>query len=268
MAHPDRGQLLALQDGEVTEPEAGEIRLHLDACPSCRAEAQALESASLGAAEALARLDSTPRTEAVRARISQSRGKGRSRARSGLFRFLPSLSLPRAASIALILTGVAASALPGSPVRRWLVDLLQSSDSTPVQGTPVSPPDESEPASQEYAGPGAGIPAASGTVEIWIHDLPSDADLRVRWTDGDEAWIFAGEETRFNLEAGRIEAFSPTGPVVVEIPRNLNRVVVGLDGSVLLRKSGEEVEILGPIQHRTPTEILFHAPGNPNQDPA
>jgi hypothetical protein len=114
---------------------------------------------------------------------------------------------------------------------------------------------------------GAGIAAASEEVEVWIHGLSSAAELRVVWTEGEEVWVFAGEGTRFNRDSGRLEAFAPPGVVRVEIPRTLQRVVVRLDGSVLLRKSGEGLEILSPVQRRTPAEIVFDTPGPSNDRP-
>jgi hypothetical protein len=277
MVHPDNGTLLALQDGEVSETEAEEIREHLATCSSCRAEADALAGASRALAEALELLDSEPDTATARAKVARRfdehlpapdkvvsplpPGSPR-RERFGSF-----LTLPRAASIALLLTGVTVSALPGSPVRRWLTDMVQGPGASEREGSELGAPLAPVEEMQEDLGPGAGIPAVDGSVEIWIHDLPDDSELRVRWTDGEEAWIFAGQETRFNLQDGKLEAFSPVGPVVVEIPRGLSRVVVGLDGRVLLQKSGEEIEILGPIQERTPFEILFEAPGAPAPSP-
>jgi hypothetical protein len=107
---------------------------------------------------------------------------------------------------------------------------------------------------------GAATAVTAGAIEVWLHDLPSDADLRVRWIEGQEAWVYAGEGTRFNTATGRLEAFSPPGPVRVEVPGGAERVVVGVDGQVVLRKSGGQLEILGPVQERTPSEIRFEPP--------
>jgi hypothetical protein len=114
---------------------------------------------------------------------------------------------------------------------------------------------------------GVGISALSHGVEIGIHDLSTEAELRVVWTDGTEAWIFAGDGTQFNRDDGLLEAHSPPGDIRLEIPRTLQRVVVRLDGSILLRKVGEEVEIMGPVQERTPSEILFERRGPTNDGP-
>ena len=141
--------------------------------------------------------------------------------------------------------------------------LVGPASTTSEEVTPRDPtvgPESSLPSPEA----GARIAASDQGVEIWIHDLPSEAELRVLWIEGEEAGVFAGEGVRFNVEEGRLEAFSPPGAVRVEIPRSLERVVVRLDGNILLRKSGDEVEILGPVQQRTPSEIRFEAPGSPN----
>ena len=84
------------------------------------------------------------------------------------------------------------------------------------------------------------------------------------WIDGEEAWVYAGEGTRFTILDGRFEVIAPPGAVRVEIPRIFRRVIVGLDGEVLLRKAGGELEILAPVKERTPSEIRFEAPSAPN----
>ncbi len=259
MGHPDSGLIQALLDGEVGGTEADTLRGHLNSCPECGAGAEALEGASREVTRALLIVDTEPRLEKARARALAKRRPG-----SRLF-FGYSLSLPKAASIALLLSATAASALPGSPVRRWLAQgweaLTESPQANPSQEDPSGTTGDEEALPPET---GASILASTQGVEIWIHDLPPQAELRVVWIDGDEAWIRAGEGTRYSLEGGRLEAFSPPGAVRVEIPRNLGQVVVGVNGSILLRKTGGEVEIVGTVQQRTPSEILFEAPGSTN----
>jgi hypothetical protein len=105
------------------------------------------------------------------------------------------------------------------------------------------------------------VPGENG-VELGLYDLPEDAEIRVLWVEGEQAGIFAEEGTRFRTEAGRLEAHSPPGGVRVEIPSSLGRVLLTLDGNILLRKSGPDVEILGTVQRQTPREIVF-GPGSP-----
>jgi len=272
MGHPDNGLLQALLDGEVQGPELDEIQTHLTGCLECRASFDILKEASGKTAAALLLLDTPPPLELAKGRfLTHDQSRDRSGRRSG-FRPFPRIpfSLPRAASIALLLTGGAVAALPGSPVRRWMAEgwqALAGSPQTSVdQGVSQGAPEGPEPARPDAGLPetGASISALEGKVEIWIHDLPAQSELRVLWTDGEEAWVYAGEGTRFNGVSGRLDTFSPPGAVRIEIPRNLGSVVVRLEGSVLLRKSGGEVEILGPVQERSPSEIVFEIPGGAN----
>jgi len=144
--------------------------------------------------------------------------------------------------------------------------LTDSAQTGPGQEDPRQPGGDQEALPPEAGIPetGAGIPTSTLGVEIWIHGLPPQAERRIVWIDGDEAWIYAGEGTRFNRAAGRLEAFAPPGSVRVEIPRNLGQVVVRLNGNILLRKSGPDVEIMGPVQQRSPSEIVFEAEASTN----
>ncbi|MFH1764785.1 MAG: anti-sigma factor [Gemmatimonadota bacterium] len=267
MGHPDEGLMQALLDGEVGGAEADALRAHLKGCLECRAGAEALEEASRKTTRALFLVDTEPRFEDARSRVlAKSRQRGRKRPTAAG----SSISLPRAASIALLLTGAVVTALPGSPVRRWMVQGWQALTESAQTDSGLQEPggagrDQGAlPSGGGIPETGASIPSSTEGVEIWIHSLLPEAELRVVWTNGDEAWVHAGEGTRFNLVAGRLEAFSPPGSVRVEIPRNLEQVTLWLNGSVLLGKSGGEVEIVGPVQQRTPSEIIFEAPGSTN----
>jgi hypothetical protein len=273
MGHPDDGFFQAFLDGEVVGAEADELRGHLDRCDECRGRLEALEAASQASTDALLLLDREARLDQVRRRVfprqATDAGVGVMKGSSTPGRFW-GLSLPKAASIALLLTGAAASALPGSPVRRWVVQGWESLTGqpalTPQTEQGAGEPEELPPPTQETGLPetGAAIPVLDEGVEIWIHELPPEAELRVLWTDGEEAWIYAAEGTRFSRTGRRLEAYGPPGPVRIEIPRGVQNLIVGLDDTVLLRKTGEDLEISGPAQERTPSEIRFEAPGRSN----
>jgi anti-sigma factor RsiW len=289
MGHPTEGSLQAYLDGETDGLEKESVRAHLSRCEPCRSMAEAQEEASAQVSRALLPLDrepSLPLEEARRLLYARRGSPGgvqsvRERAVGGRARHsslngiplpLPGgrriLPLPWAASIALLLTAGAVSALPGSPVREWLVrgwEAVAGSGSRPAgaeSGVPVDPETVTAPEPGTPAEIGASIPAGDEGVELWITGLPAGADLRVVWVDGNMAGIFAGEGTRFRTEPGRLDAEAPPGAVRVEIPRDLGRVVVGVDGRVLVRVSGDDVDILGPIQRRTPMEVLLR-PGGP-----
>ncbi len=257
MVHPDEGLIRTFLDGEMEEPQERALQEHLNACAACRGDLDAQEQAWKEASKALRVLNHEPDLAEARARLQARLERGH---RSWL-------SLSRAASIAVLLTAAVASALPGSPVQRWIMDgwrTLTGPGTPSIQ--PSGPPLEAGeraglPAPSPAREIGASVPVGAGSLEIWIHHLPPDATLRVEWVEGDQVGIFAGEGTRFSTGEGRLEAFSPPGSVRVELPRSLTRALVGVDGEVLLRKSGPEVDISGSVQGRTPSEIVFH-PGS------
>jgi hypothetical protein len=110
---------------------------------------------------------------------------------------------------------------------------------------------------------GASIPVSQEGVELWIRELPQGATVRVEWIDGDQVGIFAQEGTRYRTELNRLEAQGPPGDVRVELPRSLTDVLVGADDQLLLRLSGGELELPGPVSSRSPEAIVFGFEGRP-----
>lgn len=286
MGHPSEGALRAFLDGELQETEEAPVRAHLQGCETCRGVVAAQQEASRRVGQALLLLDRDPGPAEAEARrrlrgyVAGPTGIPAEvpagvpeRARRPVSRWgripLPfpgterGIPLPWAASIALLLTAGAASALPGSPFRQWAAEgwrAVTGSGSRGMGVEAVAPSAEEArdaSAGSDPAETGASILAGEGGVELWIRGLPAGADVHVVWVDGDMAGIFAGEGTRYRTEAGRVEAESPPGAVRVELPRGLPHAVVGVDGTVLLRSSGGQVDIPGPVQRRTPMEIVF-----------
>ena len=171
------------------------------------------------------------------------------------------LPLSRAASIALLLTGVAVTALPGSPVRRWLGEGWQAVTGHQEAETAVeSAVTEETPAPAPAAvsrETGAFVTGGAEGVELWIQELPAGAQVRVQWVEEGQAGIFAGEGTRYLRQDNRLEAQAPPGSVRVQIPRSLARAVLGVNGSVVLRLTPEGVELTRPVESSSDTEILF-----------
>jgi anti-sigma factor RsiW len=270
MEHPDHGRLQALLDQELRESEASNLQAHLGRCDACQKKLQGLASAAEAAAASLALLDAEPRVQEARQAIRAYRARIESRGSAASTGSWVRMSLPKAASIALLLTGVTVTALPGSPVRRWLKDgwtaFFSPSSQPAVTVSPAGDTDPpTEPAPDVLAEAGAGIPMRGDAVEIVIREMDPGAELVVRWTDGEEAWVFAGEGTRFNTVAGRLEATAPPGGVRIEIPRDASAVDVILNGNLLLRKTNGEVELRGDVLDRTPSEIRFAPSGPPNE---
>ena len=259
MGHPDEGMIRALLDEEATG-ENKAARTHLDTCPRC-AEAAAEQAADLQVlTEALALLDTDPPAQAARARILEETHARRKRVR--MIRW----SLPRVASFAVLITAGAAAALPGSPVRQWIADGWRNLGGTrgPVvtealEGVGPSP-DEGAVEGTERVG--ATLPVGQGGLELQVRDLSPLASLTVHFVEGNRAGIFSEEGTRFRTEGGRLEASDPPGDVTLEIPSGASPITVVVNGEVYLRKTAGGLQILGPVQTRTPTEIRFGPSGS------
>jgi hypothetical protein len=264
MGHPDEGLIRALLDGQLDERQTDAARRHLADCSECEAELRFQEEALARVSDALLLLDQKQVLAEARERIRR-----RMRARASRPRF--SGSLLKAASIALLFTAVGASALPGSPVRHWVAQVWAALAGS--FGEEIGPADLGAPGAESLAGqpgtesPETGTRIAPGTdgVELGLFDLSDGAEIRVSWIDGDQVGIFAGEGTRFRTEAGRLEAYGPPGAVRIEIPSALSRVLLTVDGRILLRKRGADVEILGSVRRQTPREVVFGPGTAPNE---
>jgi hypothetical protein len=262
-AHPNDGLILAFLDGELDRSDQEEILTHLEGCGACRSTAHDLRESFEAAAQGLAVLDTEAPMELARASLERRFRRESSR---------PSLRFPglaRAAGIALLLVGGAASALPGSPVRQWIAsgwDRLTRGGDLSVEEVgpePFGPESASVPGEGEA---GAGIGTADGEIELRVLDLPEGAEVRVLLVDGDHAGIYGPPGTHFRTEAGRIEAVAPSGSVRVELQRGARSAQVIVHGELYLRKIGDRLEILGPVRDSAAAEIRFQpgAARNPN----
>lgn len=269
--HLDEGLIQAFLDGELDARAEARARAHLAECPSCREVSIDLERASRVVTDSLALLSTgTPSTEKVWQRVKRAHASAGSRAgpggvpsvhrtagRGGLF------SLARAAGIAFLLVAGLASALPGSPVRRWIEAgwerwvTEEAGEATPPG---VEAPEIRVPPPAEGKGEvGAGVGVVEGGVDVVIRGLPRGADVRIVLVRGTRARVYGPRGTRFRTEEGRIEAISPGGTVRVELPEAASRSRVTVNGEVYLRKTGDHLEVLGPVRTRGEAEIRFRS---------
>lgn len=266
MEHPSDGMIQALLDGETAGSET-EIRDHLSACPRCRSMAGERSRRLDLLREALSLLDAPPPSRKAREDILRRGRAQRSWAR------VVRRNLPRAASIVLLLTAGAAAALPGSPVRSWLgrgwAEISRSGGEAAAPGVKQGESGPPEDAVPSPGAVGATIPATGERIELRVSGLRPGASLIVLLVGGDEASIFAEEGTRFRSQAGGLEATDPPGDVTLEIPASAPEVRLMVNGRLYLAKRGEELDILGPVSTRTPTEIRFAPIGEaPNVQPS
>jgi hypothetical protein len=291
MGHPDEGLIRAFLDDELTDAEARDFRQHLGDCPACKAELELQATAEAQVTQGLRILDEGSLVEASSppgvSSLEEARGRVLARAQGENGARAPSRAAPRppgrtrspwllpgsllkAASIALLFTAVAASALPGSPVREWIARGWQAITGADEHGPELQHP--TSPTGEDLLFPGMGAPEtgtriapSGGGIQLALYDLPADAEIRVLWVEEEQAGIYAGEGTRFRSGEGRLEAHSPPGGVRVEIPSSLSRVLLTVDGRVLLRKTDSNVEIVGTVQRQTPREVVFGPGSGPNE---
>jgi anti-sigma factor RsiW len=278
MRHPDEGRTLALLDGELDEAAAAELRSHLARCPACGALAERIARAARRSARALALLEEAPVSnrsrslearDRVQARLAGERGPASARRAVGWGRgwWVP-LTLPRAAGIVLLLTGTAAAAVPGSPLREWIVrgwEGLRAGHSPEVSGMVEGGTEEgagarTTPATQPTPPEtGATLLPDAGGVELWIQEVPARAEVTVVFLAGDRAGVFAGAGTSYRTGSGRLEASGPPGPVRVELPRGAARAEVRVNGQVVLRRTAAGTEVLGEVARRAEGAVVFVA---------
>lgn len=245
MDHPDDGRLLALLDGELPRDAAERVRRHLRGCAPCRSRRGELASAADTLSEAVGALDEpSPDVEAASVRsaaaepgsagpaptVGDGPGGGRSRD--------PGPSLGRAAmwkAAVLVLTvGAAASAaVPGSPVRDWVVESARKVAGTFAGERPSAEPSAS-PASDQASPSGVSI-RAEGSAEVAIDDPGSGLSLRVH-TTGDTLLTVAGRGARYRAGESRIDVAGPEGPELrIDLPASVP-VRVTVEGTLLLEQ--------------------------------
>lgn len=261
MEHPDEGQIRAFLDGEAGDAHPG-LETHIRQCSQCSAIVQSQEEALMRLSEALAASDVAP--PLVRSRQALLRAR-RKKAPWTMTR----RNLPKAASIAILITAGAAAALPGSPLRDWI-----RGSPAGVQESGAPSPPSAEPAAALASGEdlgmvGASLPLKEGGMTIRILELAPGAEIRVQMVEGDQVGIYAGQGTRFRTEEHVMEATGAPGNLRVEVPRGMDGYEVVVEGQVYLRRMEGEVEILGPVGTRTREEVRFLPwhPSNPPDSP-
>lgn len=231
MNHLEDGTLQALLDDELPSRERVAAAEHLLGCGECQAVRDELARANAVVSEAVAILDT-----ATPARPAPSIRDGG--------RWLGGGSLVKAASLTLLLAAAASAAVPGSPVREWIVRT--------VAPTPEAP----APVVEEPAPPAEVVPIGvsmlpTGAVEVVVSGLERST-LRLVETDGESVGVSAaGTETDpvFRTAPGRIEVRGAVGgEITIELPRSLSAARVVVDGEVYAEKEAGELRLLVPAE--------------------
>jgi len=243
--HLGEGTLQALLDGELPPPERAAAEAHLGTCPACAAELGALRTVNERAAGLLARAD-------VPAPVAQAQMRLRAR-RVHASRFTGARqALLRAAILVLGFAGVAAAAVPGSPVREWIAQnvLPQPKHAAAPALRPVAPAPPAAAAPSVSSPEGIGIASDNGKVRVVITGATSRLEIVARLVDGDYASAYGrGEATDagFRVSSGKIEVTGArAGSLEVRLPRSARRATVEVNGRVYVAKEGESLVLLPP----------------------
>ena len=213
--HPTEASLFGLVHGELDGRAAAAVRAHLDSCAGCAARETALrrEDSEIGAL--LRALDHPVPKRAAPAGT----------ARRPRFRHTA-----LAASLALLLAGVAAAAVPGTALNRWFRSRLEGASPTAPRAAPSAPTAAAtEPA--QTAG-GIEIPAPSALIVAFAAPEP-DGVLTISVADRPDAALRAyGGDVAYEVGDGRIRVDNrhPARRYTLEVPTALSRLTVLVAG--------------------------------------
>jgi hypothetical protein len=211
MHHLDEQAIELFLSGELSDSEAEALRDHLARCSACddRVAATRKRDEEIGASLSLLG-HPVPRLDAE-AVIRRSGGRWRR-------------SHTVAAGIALLVVGGAASAMPGSPVRAWLGDIVSG------------PREASEPALGPVLPSGVSV-IPSGAFELVFEAGQETGVIRVSLTDDPELSVRAtGGSPGFTLEPERVRVANSgsSANYDIQLPRTAASFRLRVGDSVLM----------------------------------
>ncbi len=254
MTHLDDGRLRAYLDGELGPAEAADAEEWIAQDDDARLKIEQMRQRDEHISTLLGELDEAPPTDRVRQAIEEARMTSRGGAEPSV-RSTPLVRWAQAAALVLLGAGAASAALPGSPVRAWLTE--RSTDGEVQQG-PVDPREQGVATRMT----GARVAAANGQVRLEVTGLPIGAEIEVLLVPGDTAGLYApvqGSSFETFTAFGRIRVSVSSGPVRVEIPRDIGSASLSVNGRMYLTKEGDRLELPGPVVEQAETTIRFES---------
>ena len=268
MGHPAEQTLLAYLDRELPFDERATVREHVQVCAACSGMLDELTAATRTLADAISAID-VPVPALL---ASELEGDLVARALQELDAPVPTAAsitpLRRrrtsrrpllAAALIIIFVAGAGAAIPGSPLREWLVRSVEL-----VTGGPSEEP--SDPGTP-FRGEGTANPAAvsvqprDGLVRIIITQPAPETLIRVRLLDAGAASVWS-VEGRYRSAPGEIEVLEAgPGEVLVLLPRTVPSAEVELDGRLVATKEGSDFRLLIPAADSSDAEVSFQAGG-------
>ncbi len=255
--HLSDGALQAFLDGQLAAGERARVADHLADCVPCQAELRQLKAAAALFHGAITLTDTEADLAGARA------GTARRARPSPVIRLLGGQSararevrrtFVRAAVLVLLLAGAASAAVPGSAVRRFLVNIWHQT--TRLFGArPAAPPPAGvriAPAPAPAPVPPAGVSVLpdEGQVRILVHDAAPGLRVHVRVLDTDRASVEAegpAASAHFRTGPGRIEVTGGgKGDLRIGIPRSASHASVEVDGRPVFALDAGQSRRLAP----------------------
>ena len=207
--HPNDATLLALIHGELDDDAAATVRAHLSDCAACVASEAALRQADKEIVTLLGELDHAAPVLRPPAAASPPR--------------LRHTAL--AASLALLLAGAAAAAVPGTSLNRWIRSRLDGAPPTAPRAASPGPAPARTPPAQAA---GVDIPTPRSLVVSFAAPEPGGMLTVSAGARTDAALRAYGGDVAYQVGDGRIAVDNrrPAGRYTLEVPATLSRLEV------------------------------------------
>ena len=247
--HIDDGALLALLDGELNAEERRHVEAHAGRCSECSERRDQLRFASRRVTATLEAGDApSPWAEMPEALRQAYRDAPRqiTSARSSRAGWMGRRSVATAAGLTLLLAA-GAYAIPGSPVRGWVDDGIESIAAL-IGGGDAEP------------GPSAvSVEPAGGSIRVSVLGAAAGLRVTISLTDAPSAAASA-RQASFRVESGLIEITDVSGDLRVSLPRGALSGSVEVDGVEVARLDGGELRQTAAAE-ASPAEIVVQTGG-------
>lgn len=240
MTHLDDGTLQAFLDDELDASKRASVAEHLLACPRCQADHEVLTRANALFTQSMSILDVATPAPVGRDRpdVPASASRTRTTARTS--------TAVKAAMLVIALAAAASAAVPGSPIREWVMR------STTPQETPPAPAPTDVPAA-EAAAAGLSVGPDDGRLAVALFGL-EDVEIRLEPATGTTASVAvtgARREPGFSVRSGQVELRDAVGGTIdVRLPVDVAGARLEVDG-VLYAESRD-----GALHLRTPADTV------------
>lgn len=218
MMHLEDGRLQAFLDDELAPGARAEVAEHLLGCERCHASYEELAKANALFTQSVSVLDVEPPAREHATTHAGSVGMG-------------TASFVRAAALVLVLAAAASAAVPGSPVRDWVLRTVDRTASQPAGSADAAPDADLE--RRPSAPAGVAVHPADGRVLIALNALEA-MEVRLEAASGTLARVSvldAEREPGFRTSAGRVEVRDGAGGSIrVRMPAGVSSARLEVDG--------------------------------------